>query len=311
MTEDTFLRELFPRLGPMPPEVVLPPGDDCAAVRVAPGRLLLLAVDQVVAERHFRRRGPGAATPEEAGRKLMARNLSDIAAMGGRPLYALVATAAGPAEDVAWLARFLNGVTDLGRACGTVVIGGDLARTPTDTVASLTIVGEIEEGRLCRRDGARPGDRLLATGTFGDSLGSGHHLQFVPRLREGQWLAARGCVHAMIDVSDGLLRDAGRLCTASGVGLRLDPAGVPRRTPHTTLASALADGEDYELLVAVPAAAAAALPQAWPFPDVPLSTLGEFVAGPPEIRDGTGRRLDEDGLATGFDHFAGEGTRHA
>ena len=110
MTEDAFLRELFPRLGPFPADIVIPPGDDCAALRVSPGRLLLLATDQVIGDRHYCRHGPAAATPEQVGRKLLARNLSDIAAMGGRPLYALVTTALGPEEDEAWLRRFFDGL---------------------------------------------------------------------------------------------------------------------------------------------------------------------------------------------------------
>jgi thiamine-monophosphate kinase len=305
VTEDGFLRGLFPRLGTMPPEVVVPPGDDCAAVRIAPGRLQLLAVDQLIGDRHYHRTGPGAASPELAGRKLLARNLSDIAAMGGEPRYALVAVALDPRQDVAWLNRFFDGLLELARATGTHLIGGDLARAPHDAVASLTIVGEVAEAQIKRRSDAKAGDLLLATGRFGSSLETGHHLTFTPRLAEGAWLAARPAVHAMMDVSDGLLLDSRRLGRAASLDLRLDPAAVPRRTPETTLRQALADGEDYELILAADPAAVPELLADWPFADLPLTVIGEFTApsgATPEVRrpDGTPLHAGQDG----FDHLA-------
>ncbi len=329
-SEDQFLSGLFPRLGAMPPEVVVPPGDDCAAIRTAPGRLLLLAVDQVVGDRHYlletaegkrkkaerrtqnaelntqheTRNTQRATPPELAGRKLLARNLSDIAAMGGRPLYALVAGAFAPDQDAAWLDRFFDGLLALGRETGTVLIGGDLARAPHDAVASLTIVGEVAEDRVKLRSGARPGHLLFVTGALGSSFETGHHLTFTPRLREGQWLAAQPGVGAMMDISDGLLTDAPRVCRASGCGLRIEAARLPLRTPQTTVEKALADGEDYELLFSVAPDAADALATAWPFPDVPLTRIGAFTT------EDAGRVIvvgDDGGelaiSATGYDHF--------
>ena len=331
-TEDQFLQGLFPRLGAMPAEVVVPPGDDCAAVRVAPGRLLLLAVDQVVGDRHYhletqnaeRRtqkemqepengqpatRNPQLATvpptpPELAGRKLLARNLSDIAAMGGRPLYALVAGAFAPGQDAAWLNRFFDGLLALGRETGTVLIGGDLARAPHDAVASLTIVGEVAEDRIKLRSAAQPGDVLFVTGQLGSSFETGHHLTFIPRLREGQWLAEQTGVRAMMDISDGLFPDATRVCRASNCGLRIAAACLPLRTPQTTLEKALGDGEDYELLFSVAPAAADVLAAAWPFPDVPLTRVGTFTAENPgrvTVMDAVGQELAF--AAKGYDHF--------
>lgn len=305
MTEDAFLQALFPALGPMPPEVVVPPGDDCAAIRVAPDRLLLLAVDQVIGDRHFHLSGAQVASPREAGRKLLARNLSDIAAMGGKPLYALVATAVPPDRDAAWLRAFMDGILDLARETGTVLIGGDLAQAPHDVVTSLTIVGEVAPACVCRRGGARPGDVFFATGAFGASLPTGHHLHFTPRLREGQWLANRGGVHAMMDVSDGLLLDAFRICRASGLRLRLDTAAIPLRTPQTSRQQALTDGEDYELILAVAPEAASQFLADWPFADVRLTRLGGFEAAPvPDVLDAaTGGSLTA-GQRLGFDHLA-------
>jgi len=302
MSEDLFLEGLFPKLGPFPPSVVVPPGDDCAAIRIAPGRLLLLAVDQVIAGRHYHDRGPVAATPEQIGRKLAARNLSDVAAMGGRPLFGLVSLAFAPDHDEAWLTRFFDGAIGLGRQFGLHIIGGDLGRTLQGAVASLAILGEVDDTRVCLRSTARPGDLLMSTGVFGDSLASGHHLGFTPRCREGSWLAEHGWARAMIDVSDGLLLDASRLCTASGVGLVLDPTQVPRRTPTTSVDEALTGGEDYELLFATPPDQADRLDRDWPFPDVPLSRLGRFQAGPPRVLGSDGAPLVTR-RPPGYDHF--------
>lgn len=304
--EDRFLDSLLPRLGVMPDEVVIPPGDDCAALRWGPDRLLLLTVDQLIGDRHFRRAGPGAATPEQAGRKLLARNLSDIAAMGGKPLFALLAVALGPLENTTWLERFHGGLLGLAREWRVALIGGDLARAPQDLVSSLTLLGEAPANRVLRRAGARPGDQLFATGEFGQSYPTGHHLTFIPRLREGAWLAERQLARAMMDVSDGLALDAARLCRAGAVSLRLDLRAIPARTPQTTLEQALGDGEDYELLVAVAPDQAARLTAEWPFPETRLTRLGEFQ--PPAatgrfLADAKGKPLPER-LLKGFDHLA-------
>lgn len=299
MNEDEFLARLFARLPAAPADVRVPPGDDCAAVDVGGGRLLLLAVDQVVAERHYHAAGPDAATAGEVGRKLLARNLSDVAAMGGHPRFCLVAGAFGPGCGEAWMGAFHEGLIALAREVGVALIGGDLATSAAGTVASLTIVGEVGSAEVVRRCGAMPGDEFWATGVFGSALRTGHHLRFVPRCAEGAWLGSRGLARAMIDVSDGLLLDALRLCRASGLSLRLAPETVPRRTPETTLDQALGDGEDYELLFAVRPADGPILRQSWPF-ETPLHCLGHFEAGEPGVRDLAGRPLQ----VCGYDHLA-------
>ena len=304
MLEDAFFQRLFPRLGPVPTELVVPPGDDCAGLQLPDGEILLVAVDQIVSDRHYVAHGPSAAPPEQVGRKLLARNLSDIAAMGGTPTYCLVAAGFGPGQEETWLSRFFDGIVELGEQFGVSMIGGDLARTPKDTVASLTILGRVEAEQLCLRSGARPGDAILVTGAFGNSLNTGHHLMFTPRCREGQWLAEQGCVRAMIDVSDGLLLDLQRLCRASGVSAGVDPVQVPVRTPETTAPQALTDGEDYELLLAVAPDRADALMAQWPFGAVSLTRIGQTTeAGTsPAVLDPNGKPLLA-GRPAGYDHF--------
>jgi thiamine-monophosphate kinase len=300
MTEDAFLAALFARLPTPPSALVVPPGDDCAGIDLGDGRWLLVAVDQVVGDRHFVHSGPTPTPAALVGRKLLARNLSDIAAMGGVPTYCLLSGAFGPDCGQDWLQDFYQGLLDLALHYGVAMIGGDLARAPADTVVSLTILGEVAAGMAVCRAGALAGDELWVTGSFGDSFPSGHHLTFEPRCAEGAWLARGGYAHAMMDVSDGLLLDATRLCRASAVGLVLDTEAIPRRGPKTHLRAALCDGEDYELLVAVPSALAARLAAEWPFA-TPFRRVGVFAAGPVEVRDQAGTPLGRDG----YDHFGG------
>jgi thiamine-monophosphate kinase len=289
--EQDFLADLLPRLGGADESIVLPPGDDCAALRWAPGELLLLAVDQLVEGVHYY----PDTDPALAGRKLLARNLSDIAAMGGRPLWALAALAFPADRPDAWVEAFVDGMLALAEARGVRIIGGDVAAAPLAT-GSLTIVGRVRDEHLCRRDAAAAGDLLLATGSFGDSLASNRHLTFEPRLAEGAWLAEGGWTHCMIDISDGLLTDLRRLCKASALGAVLDPLAIPA---NGSLAGALSDGEDYELLFAISADRLGALQASWPFA-TPLTPLGTFVA------DSACKVRKPDGEAyghTGFEHF--------
>lgn len=296
-SEDAIFSQLFQCLPPC--DAVIGPGDDCAALPLSDGQLLLVAVDQVVGNRHFVLAGAGATPPEMAGRKLLARNLSDIAAMGGVPSHCLVAVALAPPQlEGEWLMRFYQGIIDEGRLWNVAMIGGDLARTPQDAVASLTVLGRVSASTVCQRRGARLGDLLFATGEFGSSLPTGHHLSFKPRLEEGRWLANNCRIRAMMDVSDGLAIDGNRLAAAAGLGLRLNTTAIPRRTAETTLAAALYDGEDYELIFAVSPEQAESLRGAWPFP-VRLSCIGEFTAVS-GLTDETGRRLS---LSQAWDHL--------
>ncbi len=306
MTEDQFFHALFQRLPTPPAEVLVPPGDDCAAVDQGGGRLLLLAVDQVVAERHYQLQGPAAAGAAAAGRKLLARNLSDIAAMGGIPQYCLVALAAPAEQSPEWLARFLDGVATLGAEFNVHMIGGDLSGTRQDIVASLTIVGNVQATNICRRNGAAAGDALYVTGVLGSAVATGHHLTFTPRCAAGRWLADNHLVNAMIDISDGTLLDCRRLCEASGVAAVIDTERLPLRAPQTTIGAALTEGEDYELLFAVPPHQQEKLVRDWPFANIPLTRIGHITAGrTPEIRDQHGNLLS-DNARLGYDHLEQE-----
>lgn len=259
-------------LGTASPRAPFGIGDDCAVV---PGShaAQLLTVDPVIYGEHFN----DAVAPRAAGEKLFKRNLSDIAAMGGRPRAAVVALALDSRVKLAWLEQFYRGLAAVSRRFRVPIVGGDIAHHHGGIVATLTLVGEAS-GRVVTRTGASVGDRIFVTGTLGNSLRSGHHWKFSPRLAEGQWLARRSDVRAMIDVSDGLAKDLLALAPAGTVPV-LDADALPCRT-GADVRAALVDGEDYELAFTLDGKTDAdAFIRAWRrhFPRTRISCLGRFV----------------------------------
>lgn len=232
-------------------------GDDAASLAGALRRPVV-CVDQVIVGVHVEASSP----PRLWGRKACARALSDLAASAADPRAVLCALRAPAEAHERTLRAILRGVEDEARLHGAALVGGDLACSPGPLGLSVSAVGEGGKLRAPGRGGARPGDVLVATGPLGGSL-LGRHLRLVPRLAEGRWLVQRGA-RAMIDVSDGLALDAARLARASGVRLDLDEVPVHRDARRAArldgrpaLHHALFDGEDHELLAAVPA-------RAWP-----------------------------------------------
>jgi thiamine-monophosphate kinase len=270
--------------------VVVGPGDDAAVLRPAPGEDLVATVDAVVEGVHF---GPGF-TPEDVGWKALAVNLSDLAAMGARPLHALVALTLPRGTPAATVKGIAAGLGACARAHRTAVVGGNVSRGRELSV-TVTALGAVPEGRAVLRAGARPGDLIAVTGTLGDAaLGLlprapralvRRQRRPEPRLAAGRALA--GVVRAAIDVSDGLAQDLGHLCRASGVGALVGRADLPlspayrrmtRRLPDPW-AAALSGGEDYELVVAVPPAALPRARAAAARARTPLTVIGRFVRG--------------------------------
>jgi thiamine-monophosphate kinase len=215
--------------------------------------------------------------PREAGAKLFKRNLSDIAAMGGRPLAAVVALAMDGRVSLAWLREFYRGMALQSRRHGVPVVGGDIARLPGSFVATLALEGEAR-GRVLTRSGSGVGDWIYVTGLLGRSLATGHHAAFEPRLAEGQWLGRQASVRAMMDVSDGLAKDLPAL-TPRGAEPAVFAAMLPRRGGASTQ-EALCDGEDYELVFTVRGRSPrAALERRWhrAFPRTRITCIGRFV----------------------------------
>jgi thiamine-monophosphate kinase len=267
-------------LGAASPRAPLGIGDDCAVLRPARARELL-TIDPLVYGVHFDDR----TAPSEAGAKLLKRNLSDIAAMGGRPRAAVLALALDSRVSLAWLRGFFAGLALECRRHGVALVGGDLARLPGSFVATLALTGEARS-RAVTRTGSRVGDWIYVTGSLGRSLPSGHHHAFKPRLAEGAWLARRREVRAMMDVSDGLAKDIGAL-TPKGAHAALLGRCLPRRA-GATVREALCDGEDYELAIGVSSRAERGLfERAFrrAFPRTRLTCIGRFVrkgAVPPD-----------------------------
>lgn len=218
--------------------VITGPGDDCAVVEFNGGKLLL-AVDQVTENIHF----TSSTAPERAGAKLVKRNLSDIAAMGGSPLWMLLAVSNG-SLDIEWVKRFIAGAEEAAELYDVPITGGDTSTLPADGfTASLSVIGCADTPVL--RSGAEPGDLIYVTGKIGNSFYSEHHLDFAPHLAEGKALS--GTAHAMMDVSDGLLLDAERMAKASKADFYLELDKIPLRE-GAAMPQALGDGEDYCLL---------------------------------------------------------------
>lgn len=251
-------------------------GDDCA---VLPGGGLLTC-DPVIEGIHFLPDTPA----RQVGWKAMARNLSDIAAMGGEPRYAVVSLGLRPTTPVRWVRQLYGGLHAAARRFGCEIVGGDTAHVRCEQFVVVTLLGHADRPVL--RSGAKPGDAVFVTGTLGGSFRSGKHLRFIPRIREARWLVEHVHVHAMIDVSDGLASDLQRLVEASRVGFDIASARIPGKLP-----GALSDGEDFELLFTVaPRNAVTARRK--------FHEIGRVIKTPVVLLDG------EPLAAKGYDHFA-------
>ncbi|MDD4933026.1 MAG: thiamine-phosphate kinase [Methylacidiphilaceae bacterium] len=265
--EDGLLR-LLTRRWRHGPGVRTGVGDDCAVLE---GRrkdhFLLFKTDSVVEGVHF-----SPETPLRlVGRKALARALSDVAAMGGRPLYALIALALPPTSAPADVQALYRGIERLARRFAVELVGGELSRS-RQLVLTIALLGETAGHLPLLRSGARPEDGLYVTGSLGGSLESGRHLRFSPRLAEGQWLAQGHWATSLMDISDGLASDLPRLARSSRVEFSLKDSQIPRHR-GCSLSQAFRDGEDYELLFTVAPEREVALRKEWPFP-TRLSRIG-------------------------------------
>jgi len=274
-------RELVARLrakATSVPGLVLGIGDDCAIFRPRAGQDLVFTTDLFLEDIHFRR---ASSTPEQAGRRALARSLSDIAAMGASPRFCLVSLALPAWADTKWFDAFYRGLLQLAREHRMAVAGGDLSHAEK-LVCDVMICGSVAKGKALRRDGAAPGDVLYVSGPLG---GWTHKEMPEPRIALGRKLV--GKASAAMDLSDGLSLDLHRLCLASGVAAKVDCE--PPRLPGATLEQALHDGEDYELLYTAPENVS-----------VPGFRIGSIVRGRPGRVSFLGKPLPPQG----YDHFS-------
>lgn len=304
------------------PGIVLGTGDDCALLRPTPGWDLAVSTDMLVAGRHFLKEGDAAAL----GHKALAVNLSDLAAMGARPLGFTLALAL-PAVDEPWLERFSGGLRRCAEAYGCPLVGGDTTRGPL--TLSLTVLGEVPAGEGVRRQGARAGDDIWVSGTIGGAaLALRARLdpsrppvpseleraldRPEPRLALGALL--RPIAHAMIDVSDGLFGDLGHILAAARAGARIVvpdlpvPPALKAEDPQVLVECALSGGDDYELCFTAAPGARAQIVAAGRACATPVTRIGAVVEGPAAVAlvDAVGNpfALPSGTRLSGYDHFS-------
>jgi thiamine-monophosphate kinase len=310
------------------PHVVRGIGDDCAVLRPAAGMDLLVTTDTQEEGVHFRR---DWATPQDIGWRCLAVNVSDIAAMGGMPLGAVIALSLPPTLEVAFVEALYDGLYELATAYDCPIVGGNISKTAGGVSVTITVLGEVPHGQSLCRSGAQAGDEIWVTGDLGGAkagLEALLHPQAVaglpttavlhryrrprPRLREAQYLRQHGTLHSLLDLSDGLSSDLAHICEESRVGARLEAACIPisvevRRVAQALhadpLAFALHGGEDFELCFTAPPAALAAVQQAFAAqfgcPLVRIGTIEPGVGITLGSPDGTHQTLS----THGYDHF--------
>jgi thiamine-monophosphate kinase len=266
------------------PHVLTGIGDDTAVVAASDG-LILLAADMLLEGVHF---DLATATPFQIGRKTLAVNLSDVAAMAGRPKYALVSLALPrqlhEQRDSNFAEQLFEGLHLLADEFETVIVGGDTNSWDGPLVINVAITGEVPAGNAITRSGAQAGDWIFVTGSLGGSI-AGRHLDFTPRVSEALILREVCQLNSMIDVSDGLVADLYHILEESHVGAILDGSAIPIseaaaaiNDDRSPLEHALGDGEDFELLFTVSPKDGKALVANNPLP-IPLSHIGEIAAG--------------------------------
>jgi thiamine-monophosphate kinase len=328
--EDAFVRAIRALTVPGPASGIrVGVGDDCAVLHPQADTALLATTDLLVEDVHFRRRW---AEPADIGWKAIAVNLSDIAAMGGRPRWALIALALPEGTSPEEVEAFYEGALALAQPLGVTIAGGDTSASPGGWFVNVTLLGEAVSPRL--RSTARPGDTVAVTGSLGRSTAGlavleagaapggvaaadladvlGAHRRPRPRVREGQWLAQAGGVTAMMDLSDGLGIDLPRLLGESRVGAIVDVDRVPIDAATRGVAAALGNdpatwatggGEDYELLLTCEPAALERLQRGLADAcGTQLTAIGEITGGAAAARWTSGGR--EIAVARGFEHFA-------
>jgi thiamine-monophosphate kinase len=300
-----LIAQLAKIFGAAPPEVVLGISDDCAALDLGGTDYLLWTVDTLVEGVHF---DLTYVSLSQLGRKSLAVNLSDLAAMGGKALYALLSLGWPPGRDLAGALKFGEGLAACARDFGVAVIGGDTVSSPPGLTVALTVLGRVPKSEILRRSGARIGDLVYVTGPLGQSAAgleilSGEvkidptlrevlvraHLDPQPQLAAGRLLARKGLATACIDLSDGVATDLMHICQLSGVGARLAAADIPippevktvaRMVGKDPLELALQGGEDYQLLFTSPPDQASQLPAVFTQTGLEIpNRVGEIVPG--------------------------------
>jgi thiamine-monophosphate kinase len=265
-------------------------GDDAAVLDIGKGKQLVISTDVIVENVDFEIK---TLSPEKIGRKALAINLSDIAAMGAKPTAFVISIGKPTRITTTWLKRFYKGLLALAKQYDVPCIGGDFSKSK-EFFASVTIFGEAAPDQIVKRSGAKPGDWVAVTGALGGSL-LRHHCDFTPRIREGLFLSQHIKPNAMIDISDGLVQDLGHILKASKAGAAIDLDKIPVSNDAKKMSSGnkeralnrvLSDGEDFELLFTASPQKKKILEKIWKkrFPRAPLTWIGKIEGRKSVIR---------------------------
>ena len=329
-----LIRQLKQQWRSSSPWIVKGIGDDAAVLKTRQGQQLLISTDVFVEGAHF---DLAYQTPKDVGWRAGVANLSDVAAMGGTPLYLLVSMAIPARIPANHIRALYRGLKDACGPCNVELIGGDTSSSPSQIFLSLTIVGSVQATRALTRNRAEVGDRVYVTGTIGDANAGlrilqthskdsrrfspssaekfliRRHIRPTPRIQVGQLLVDRNIAHAAIDLSDGLSSDVGHVCEESQVGVEIRGQALPlssqlrafaQRNKLDPLELVLQGGEDYELLFTAPAKHHQRVMHVSKQTNVPISWIGEIK---PET---FGRQLDrhegrkQQLVKKGFEHFS-------
>ncbi|MCX8082988.1 MAG: thiamine-phosphate kinase [bacterium] len=278
MKEDEIIEFIKRRLHPRQRNVIIGPGDDTAVISYNSKEYLLLTTDCVVENVHF---SIDKTSLSLIARKAISVNLSDIAAMGGIPLYALVCVGLPDNITRKEIIQIIMGLNYMADRFQFDIVGGNLTRSDRLFI-DVSMIGRIERKNLKLRSGAKPGDLIFVTGSLGGSY-LGKHLNFIPRIKEAREIIKRCPVSAMMDISDGLSTDLTRLVKASGTGFKIYMDKLPvskdalriSKNREEAIQHALNDGEDYELLFTVPEKYRKKIPSR--IDSVSLSCIGEIT----------------------------------
>lgn len=313
MTEFGLIDHIRRRFADLPTNGFEGIGDDCAVLPLDGGEALVFTSDLLTEGVHFLRH---ATSARELGHKALAVNLSDVAAMGARPVATLLSLALPRDLDPAWAEEFMEGYRALSARWGAALVGGDTTRSEGGVTINVTAIGRARADCLKRRSDARPGDLIFVTGKLGasgaglrdllagrlDTPQAAAHRMPEPQVAQGLWLGQRPEVHAMMDLSDGLASDLPHILERSAAGAEVDLRAIPVAA-GADLRTAACGGEDYQLLFTASAAEAAALRADFAARfGTPLHAVGRIVAGRgiTWLRDGKPQRLDD---WHGFEHF--------
>jgi len=308
-----------------PSDLITPAGDDCAVIQISDESVLLVTTDLLIENIHFRKNTTSAFN---LGRKCIAVNLSDIAAMGGEPTFCFLSIACPSSTSVEFLDNLISGISDICKQFGVFLAGGDTTGSPEHLMINICLMGKSKKNQYLKRSGALPGDIIQVSGPLGGSAAGlrilennetivenlvNAHLNPNPRIAVGQVLSQLSSVHSMIDISDGLLQDIGHICSVSNTGANIMLNKVPvfkdavqhYGNMRNAQIEALTGGEDYELCWTVaPNEAAQTLA-------IVRDTGAEYAESIGEINSGNKVRIEENGSELnlafrGWDHFTRE-----